>query len=246
MIMKEIFGDSEMTVAEHFQELRLRVLLSIAIFIIATSLNFFYIEPIVTFLQLPANGIKFLQLGPGEYFFSTMKIAFYFGLVLSSPFFVYQLVLFITPGLTRKERLIIIPLLIASISLFLSGLAFSYFILIPAALKFLISYGSDLVQPLWSFEQYFDFILVLLISTGLVFQIPIIQVILGLLKLCSSSQMFALWRYVLVLSTVIGAVLTPSTDPVTQLAMSSAALLLYFIGIFVMYSVELYFSKDPG
>ena len=244
--MKEIYGDSDMTVAEHFQELRLRVLLSITIFVIATFVNFLYIEPIVSFLQLPADGIKFLQLGPGEYFFSTMKIAFYFGLVLSSPFFVYQLVLFITPGLTSKERIIVIPLLIASISLFLSGLAFSYFILIPAALRFLISYGSDLVQPLWSFEQYFDFILVLLISTGLVFQIPIVQVVLGLLKLCSSSQMLALWRYVLVLSTVIGAVLTPSTDPVTQLAMSIAALLLYFVGIFFMYSIELYFSKETS
>lgn len=242
--MKEFYNDSEMTIAEHFQELRQRVLFSIIIFFIATALNFIYIEPIVTFLQLPAEGIKFLQLGPGEYFFSTMKIAFYLGVVLSSPFFVYQLILFITPGLTSRERLIIIPLLISSISLFLSGLGFSYFILIPAALKFLINYGSNLVQPLWSFEQYFDFILVLLISTGLVFQIPIIQVVLGLLKLCSSSQMLAMWRYILVFSTVVGAVLTPSTDPITQLAMSSAALALYFVGILLMYSVENYLIKD--
>nr|QUE29726.1 tatC [Erythrotrichia carnea] len=244
MTMKEFYNDSEMTIAEHFQELRQRVLFSILIFFIATAVNFVYIEPIVGFLQLPADGIKFLQLGPGEYFFSTMKIAFYLGIVLSSPFFVYQLILFITPGLTRKERLIIIPLLISSVSLFLSGLGFSYFILIPAALKFLINYGSNLVQPLWSFEQYFDFILVLLISTGLVFQIPIIQVVLGLLKLCSSAQMFAIWRYILVLSTIVGAVLTPSTDPITQLAMSSAALVLYFVGILLMYSVEKYLIKD--
>ena len=244
MTMKEFYNDSEMTIAEHFQELRQRVLFSILIFFIATAVNFVYIEPIVGFLQLPADGIKFLQLGPGEYFFSTMKIAFYLGIVLSSPFFVYQLILFITPGLTRKESLVIIPLLISSVSLFLSGLGFSYFILIPAALKFLINYGSNLVQPLWSFEQYFDFILVLLISTGLVFQIPIIQVVLGLLKLCSSAQMFAIWRYILVLSTVVGAVLTPSTDPITQLAMSSAALVLYFVGILLMYTVEKYLIKD--
>nr|QUE29271.1 tatC [Erythrotrichia welwitschii] len=242
--MKEFYNDSEMTIAEHFQELRQRVLFSIIIFFIATIANFVYIEPIVAFLQLPADGIKFLQLGPGEYFFSTMKIAFYLGLVLSSPFFVYQLILFITPGLTDKERLIIIPLLIASVSLFLLGLIFSYFILIPAALKFLINYGANLVQPLWSFEQYFDFILVLLISTGLVFQIPILQVILGLLKVCSSVQMLAIWRYMLVLATVVGAVLTPSTDPITQLAMSSAALILYFFGIFFMYGIERYFLID--
>nr|QUE29536.1 tatC [Erythrotrichia foliiformis] len=238
--MSEIYNDSEMTIAEHFQELRQRVLFSIVVFIITTVINFVYIEPIVAFLQLPANGIQFLQLGPGEYFFSTMKIAFYLALVLSSPFFVYQLILFITPGLTNNERLVIIPLLVSSILLFLSGLGFSYFILIPAALKFLINYGSNLVQPLWSFEQYFDFILVLLISTGLVFQIPILQVVLGLLKVCSSSQMLAIWRYILVLSTVIGAVLTPSTDPITQLAMSCAALTLYFVGVCLMFGIEKY------
>nr|QUE28149.1 tatC [Sahlingia subintegra] len=244
--MNEMYNDSQMTITEHFQELRQRILLSIIIFIIVTFINFLYIEPIVTFLQLPATGIKFLQLGPGEYFFSTMKIAFYLGLIFSSPFLVYQLILFIIPGLTKKERFIIIPLIIASISLFLSGLIFSYFILIPAALNFLISYGSDLVQPLWSFEQYFDFILVLLISTGIVFQIPILQVVLGLLKLCSSQQMFAIWRYILVLSTIIGAVLTPSTDPITQLAMSTASLFLYVIGIFLMYGVEKYFLIESN
>nr|QUE30054.1 tatC [Erythrocladia irregularis] len=241
--MNNIFQDSEMTISEHFEELRQRVLFSIVFFIVVTMFNFFYIEPIVGFLQLPADGIKFLQLAPGEYFFSTMKISFYLGLVISSPFFVYQILVFMIPGLTRKERSIIVPLIISSVALFLLGLTFCYFVLIPAALNFLISYGADIVQPLWSFEQYFDFILVLLVSTGIVFQIPIIQVVLTLLKLLSSSQMFSLWRYILVLSTIIGAVLTPSTDPVTQLAMSSAALVLYGIGLVFMYVVEQYFNS---
>nr|QUE28327.1 tatC [Pseudoerythrocladia kornmannii] len=241
--MNNLFNDSEMTLSEHFEELRQRVLFSIIFFVVITTLNFCYIEPIVGFLQLPANGIKFLQLAPGEYFFSTMKISFYLGLVLSSPFFVYQILVFITPGLTQRERLVIVPLIISSIVLFLFGLSFCYFVLIPAALTFLISYGSDLVQPLWSFEQYFDFILVLLISTGIVFQIPVVQVVLSILNLSSSVKMLSIWRYILVFSTVIGAVLTPSTDPVTQLAMSCAALFLYFVGIVFMYIVEKYFLK---
>nr|QUE28898.1 tatC [Porphyropsis coccinea] len=238
--MNNLFNDSEMTISEHFEELRHRVLFSILFFVVITALIFFYIEPIVLLLQLPAHGIQFLQLAPGEYFFSTMKIAFYLGLILASPFFIYQVIVFITPGLTRSERSIIVPLIISSVLLFLCGLGFCYFVLIPAALTFLISYGADLVQPLWSFEQYFDFILVLLISTGIVFQIPIIQVIFSVLNLVSSNQMLSIWKYVLVLSTVIGAVLTPSTDPITQIAMSGASFLLYFVGIVFMFIVEHY------
>nr|YP_010337052.1 Sec-independent translocase component C [Madagascaria erythrocladioides]UNJ16637.1 Sec-independent translocase component C [Madagascaria erythrocladioides] len=236
--MKNTSNDSEMTMAEHFEELRQRVLYSIFVFIIITTANFFFIEPIVSFLQLPAHGIQFLQLAPGEYFFSTMKIAFYLGLILSTPFLIYQLIVFAIPGLTISERNIIIPLVVASISLFVIGLSFAYFLLIPAALSFFISYGANLVQPLWSFEQYFDFILVLLLSTGIVFQIPIIQVVLGILKIISSSQMFSIWKYILVLSTVVGAILTPSTDPITQLAMACAVLFLYFVGIVFVVAIE--------
>ena len=92
--------------------------------------------------------------------------------------------------------------------------------LAPAALNFFINYGSDVVEPFWSFEQYFEFILVLLFSTGLAFQLPVIQVCLES-KNFSSRLMFSVWRYVILGSTVIGAILTPSVDPVTQIFMSS-------------------------
>ena len=86
------------------------------------------------------------------------------------------------------------------------------------------------MEPLWSFDQYFDFIAVLFYSTGLAFQIPILQIILGLLNIVSGKQMLKLWRYVVLGSTIIGAILTPSTDPLTQLFLSGAIVLLYLIG----------------
>jgi sec-independent protein translocase protein TatC len=92
-------------------------------------------------------------------------------------------------------------------------LAFAYSALVPAALNFFISYGADVVEQLWSIDKYFEFVLLLMFSTGLAFQIPIIQLLLGYLGIVSSQQMLSGWRLVIIGATVLGAVLTPSTDP---------------------------------
>jgi len=122
--------------------------------------------------------------------------------------------------------------------LFCFGLFFSYYILTPAALNFFLNYSDEVIEPFWSFDEYFEFILVLFYSTGLAFQIPIIQIILGLLKIVTVEQMLKAWRYVILGSTVIGAILTPSTDPLTQLLLSIAILALYFSGAFILFIIK--------
>nr|YP_010728776.1 Sec-independent translocase component C [Lithothamnion corallioides]WEA77102.1 Sec-independent translocase component C [Lithothamnion corallioides] len=226
--------DIEMSIFEHLEELRHRAIKAALFFVITTGISFTYVNEISFLLKQPAIGVKFLQLAPGEYFFSSIKISSYTGLIISSPFIIYQIILFVLPGLTAQETKFFLPILLSSIFLFFIGIYFSYTILIPAALHFFISYGSDIVEPLWSFEQYFDFILILLISTGLAFQIPIIQVIIGLVGIISSKQMIHSWKYIILLSTIISAILTPSTDPFTQIFLSSAILILYFTGICIL------------
>jgi sec-independent protein translocase protein TatC len=140
--------------------------------------------------------------------------------------------------MTRGERKTLLPVVFGSVILFIFGLACGYFFLAPAALNFFINYGSDVVEPFWSFEQYFEFILVLLFSTGLAFQLPVIQVVFGSLKIFSSRLMFSVWRYVILGSTIIGAILTPSVDPVTQIFMSSIIMVLYFGGAGLVYLIE--------
>jgi sec-independent protein translocase protein TatC len=136
------------------------------------------------------------------------------------------------PGLTSREKNLIVGLLLSSVLLFLFGLIFSYFVLIPAALKFFINYSIDVIEPLWSFDEYFSFILVLFLSTGIIFQLPVLQVMLSFSKIMTGKKMLELWKYVLLLSTVVGAVLTPSADPFTQLLLSSAVFFLYLCGSF--------------
>ena len=228
----------ELPFSEHIEELRQRIFHIFWITLLLTFLAFVEVKFLVKILQLPVNNVKFFQISPGEYFVSTVKISFYTGLLFGSPFAIGQLILFLLPGLTKKETKVILPLLLSSLCLFILGLVFSYYALIPAALNFFLNYSDEVIEPLWSFDQYFEFVLVLFYSTGLAFQIPIIQILLGLLNIVSAKQMITSWRYVILVSTIIGAVLTPSTDPLTQLLLSSAILLLYFSGVGILLLIK--------
>nr|WMP12272.1 Sec-independent protein translocase component TatC [Laurencia verruciformis] len=222
---------NHMPIIEHFIELRERILISLMVFIATLTISIIYSKQITFIIQEPALGIKFLQLAPGEYLFVSIKIGIYSALLASSPFSLYQILLFILPGLTKKESSYIVPLLIGSIILFFCGIIFAYKILIPITLKFLINYGSDIVEPIWSFEEYFNFIILLLFSVGISFQIPIIQIILGVTNIINKERMLQSWKYIVFIATIIGAIITPSTDPITQSLMTIIILLLYFSGI---------------
>jgi sec-independent protein translocase protein TatC len=231
-------NDAEMSLSDHLEELRQRAFWSVAILLTSIMICVFSVKNIVKILQEPALGIKFLQFAPGEYFFASIKVAAYTGLLISSPFVIYQIILFVLPGMTKNERKTILPIILGAIVLFLSGLIFGYSVLVPAALNFFINYGSEVVEPFWSFEQYFEFILILLFSTGLAFQLPVIQIMLGILRIISGDTMISIWRYVILGSTVVGAILTPSVDPLTQILMSSIVVILYFLGAGIVIVIE--------
>jgi sec-independent protein translocase protein TatC len=224
----------ELPISEHIEEMRQRFLQFSGVTLFSMGLLFFNVTSIVRLLEAPVEGVKFIQLSPGEYFLSTVKIAAYGGLLLAIPFLISQIIFYILPGLTKSEKKIILPVLIASVVLFGFGLIFAYYVLIPAALNFFISYSDQVIEPLWSFDQYFDFILFLFYSTGLSFQVPVIQIILGFTGIITGTQMLKSWRYIILASTIISAVLTPSTDPVTQLCLSIAILLLYSTGVAIL------------
>jgi sec-independent protein translocase protein TatC len=222
--------DDEMALSEHIEEFSQRLIFCLLLLLASTLICIADIKQIVQLFQTPAVGIKFLQFAPGEYFFASVKIAAFCGILLSSPLVIYQIFLYIVPGMTKQEREVVLPITFGSCLLFGIGLIFAYFFLVPAALKFFISYGADIVEPFWSFNQYFDFVAVLIFVTGLSFQIPIIQLVLGLLGIISGQTMLSAWKYVVVVSTIIAAIITPSTDPITQILLTVALLTLYLGG----------------
>ena len=224
-------NNAEMPLADHIEELRQRILKGLLSLIIGAGLSFLFVKPIVNLLESPAGSIRFLQLAPGEFLFVSIKVAGYTGLTIALPYIFYQFLAFILPGLTKEERKLIAPAVAGSAALFFFGIFFAWWALIPAALRFLISYGADVVEPIWSIEKYLDFVLLLMFATGLAFQLPVLQMLLGVLGLVKWKEMLSSWRWVVLISALASAILTPSTDPVTMLLLSSAITGLFFIGV---------------
>ena len=220
-----------MSLVDHLEELRRRVLRSLLAVVAAAALCLVFVKPLVKLLEVPAAGIRFLQLAPGEFLFVSLKVAGYAGLTLALPYVLFEGLAFVLPGLTRRERRLVAPAVAGSSVLFAAGLAFAWWALVPAALRFLVSYGADVVEPLWSIERYLDFVLLLLLATALAFQLPVLQLLLGALGLINAKVMLAAWRWVVLASALAGAVLTPSTDPITMLLLSGAITALYLIGV---------------
>ncbi|KAG2264606.1 sec-independent protein translocase protein TATC, chloroplastic-like [Brassica napus] len=232
----ELPDDKEMTIFDHLEELRERIFVSVLAVGAAIAGCFAYSKDLIVFLEAPVKtqGVRFLQLAPGEFFFTTLKVSGYCGLLLGSPVILYEIIAFVLPGLTRAERRFLGPIVFGSSLLFYAGLAFSYWVLTPAALNFFVNYAEGVVESLWSIDQYFEFVLVLMFSTGLSFQVPVIQLLLGQVGVVSGDQMLSIWKYVVVGAVVVAAVVTPSTDPVTQMLLATPLLGLYLGGAWMV------------
>ena len=224
-------GEVEMSLVDHLEELRWRILRSLMAVVVGAGLCLVVVRPLVRLLEQPAQGIRFLQLAPGEFLFVSLKVAGYAGLTLALPWVLFEVLGFVLPGLTRRERRLVAPAVAGSSLLFLAGLVFAWWALLPAALRFLVSYGADVVEPIWSIERYLDFVLLLMVATALAFQLPVLQLLLGALGLIDAPTMLRAWRWVVLASALAGAVLTPSTDPVTMLLLAGAITALYLVGV---------------
>ncbi|KAM3349215.1 hypothetical protein ACQJBY_022369 [Aegilops geniculata] len=228
--------DKEMSIFDHLEELRARIFISVLAVGASIIGCFAFSKDIIKILEAPVSvqGVRFLQLSPGEFFFTTLKVSGYCGLLIGSPIILYEIIAFVLPGLTKDERKFLGPIVLGSSVLFYLGILFSYTVLAPAALNFFVNYAEGAVESIWSIDQYFEFVLVLLFSTGLSFQVPVIQLLLGQVGLVSSEQMLSIWRYVVVGAVVAAAVLTPSTDPLTQMLLAGPLLGLYLGGAWMV------------
>ncbi|WP_320677743.1 twin-arginine translocase subunit TatC [Prochlorococcus sp. MIT 1300] len=234
-----------MPLVDHLEELRQRILRSLLSVVIAAAVSLVAIKPLVRVLEAPAGSIRFLQLAPGEFLFVSIKVAGYAGLTLALPYMLYQALAFVLPGLTRREKRLIAPAVAGSAILFAIGIIFAWWALVPAALRFLISYGADVVEPIWSIERYLDFVLLLMLATGLAFQLPVLQMLLGVLGLVRWQQMLSSWRWVVMIAAISGAVLTPSTDPITMLLLTGAIGALFLVGVGLVALADQFKEQTP-
>jgi sec-independent protein translocase protein TatC len=226
-----------MTLLEHLQELRSRVAWSGAA--VAFGLFIFMVPPVgfgaIDLLLRPAvahtPGFHAQAISPMENVVVYFKVALLGGITIGMPMLIYQTLGFVTPALTSKEKRWVLPIVAGASTAFILGLAFGYFIILPAAYAFLFSFGSSFADVTPTISSYMDLTTRLLLIAGLVFETPI--VIMGLAKfgIVSARRLLGWWRVAIVASFAIAAVLTPTPDPVTQSLVAGPMVGLYFIGI---------------
>nr|ACF24510.1 thylakoid protein translocator TatC [Gymnochlora stellata] len=228
-------SSNKQSLSFHLLELRDRSFLVIVSILLLILFNFSISKEIINIFE--QNGLNqnfsFVQLSPGEFFTTSFDVSILMGLACSTPITLYHISNYVNPGLSSKETKLYFPLFLGSTGLFFLGVIFSFYILSPLTLTFFSNFNENSVEITLSIKKYFDFYFQFLLACGIAFQIPIIQIILIRSKIITYDKMLALWKWVVVLNTILGAIITPSTDPVTQLFTSAPLIVLYFLGLLV-------------
>jgi sec-independent protein translocase protein TatC len=228
-------AEGRMTFLEHLDELRKRITHAVVALFVGFLLAFAAIEQIWTFVfaRLTADvpGHKLIFTEPGEAFFLYIKMAAVAGLLISSPYVMYQVWLFIAPGLYQNEKRLAVPFVLSASALFISGAAFSHYLLFPAAWKFFASFSNEFlaftprVEPVWSLYVK------LLLAMGIVFQLPMLMFVLARFGIVTARFLLRNFKYALLIFFVIAAVITPDGSMVPQVMMAGSMALLYVLGI---------------
>jgi sec-independent protein translocase protein TatC len=233
---------SPLSVGGHLKELRDRLLWAIAILGVSVIGAFYFSDTLLSWLRkspsccgLPRRSLPppdLVFIAPAEVFLTDIKISLFFGFSAALPFILYQFWQFIAPGLVEKERRSVTPFLFFSSLSFYSGIAFSYFLALPFATEFLLVYGQKKgIIPQISISAYIDFNLIFLFSFGMIFELPMVMVLLSKTGLLTVPFLTHYRRVAIVLAFVVAAILTPTPDIFNQALMAIPLIILYEIGI---------------
>jgi len=218
----------KLTLTEHLEELRARVIKSVIFLVICLVVVFNYVDKLIPFLIRPIGKLVFIA--PQEAFVANIKIAFFGSLFLASPFILYQVWKFISTGLESSEKkysLIFGPL---SFLFFIVGISFGYFVIVPIGLKFLLGFASDFLSPMITISGYISFVGTLALTFGVVFQLPLLSAFLTKISIVTPKFLSSNRKHAIVIIFVVAAFLTPP-DVVTQVLMALPLIFLYELGI---------------
>ena len=221
---------------EHFRELRSRVLISMVALLVGSAVCFYFYEEILTLLITPArrvagDDVSIIYTEVTELLSTTVKVSLLGGLVLALPVILYHVVRFVAPGLTPKERRILFSFLPAALLAFVAGMAFGYFVMIPPALRFLLTFGGDVAEPLIRISNIVNIMLRLLFWLGIAFETPLVMYVLAALGIVNARGFSRFRRLWLVVSFVIAAAITPTIDPLNQAIVAGPLIVLYELGV---------------
>ncbi|HMN47769.1 MAG TPA: twin-arginine translocase subunit TatC [Ignavibacteriaceae bacterium] len=233
---EEVVNEKEMTFLEHLEELRWRIIYSLIGIVVGTIIAWIFIDFLVDYVLLkPAkdSGADLQNLKPFGQLFLYMQVAIMVGLVISIPNIFYQFWKFISPALHKRERKYILWIVIFSSLCFLIGIAFAYFVMLPLALKFAAQFGSTAIKNQFAIDEYMSIIISVMLAAGLVFELPMISFFLSKLGILKPSFMRKFRKHAIVIIMIAAAILTPGTDPVSQIILAVPLVILYEISILI-------------
>jgi sec-independent protein translocase protein TatC len=230
----------KMSFFEHLVDLRKRIIYSAVAIAVGAAIGVSIADKVSAFIVGPMRAAlrnrhledKLIYTSPTGYFNLIITLGIYIGVVLAAPVVVYQVWLFIAPGLYKHERRAVTGFVFSSVFLFLAGIAFGYFVMLPYVLNFLIGFQGPFV-PLISINEYFDFILIVLLGLGVVFELPVLIFFLALFNIVTPRFLWKNLRYAILIIAVIAAIITPTPDATTMLVFMTPMVGLYFVGIAV-------------
>lgn len=230
--------DSKMSLTEHLIELRKRLTNSL----IAVGVGFFacyyFKDHLFAIISKPLTealpkGSYLIYTGLTQAFFTYMKIAIFASLILTSPFIMYQIWKFIAPALLPNEKKLVVPFVLSSTLLFLGGVLFGYFVVLPPAFTFFVSFNNDYLRAMISFGDYLSLFMRFLLGFGISFELPVVIFFLARLRIVNDKMLSKNRKYAILLIFVAAAVLTPSPDALSQILMAMPLMFLYEVSIFV-------------
>jgi sec-independent protein translocase protein TatC len=235
--IRRVKPDDELTLVEHLDELRVRLIFSLLVLTIAVGGCYYESHNILHFITGPIHHRQLVTFAPTEAFFNTVMISVYGGLLISLPLLSYQFYAYVVPAFSEESQRTIRPLLLMIPGLFLVGVVFGWYVVIPPAIHFLTGFNQHEYTYFPRAADYIRFIMLTLLAMGAVFELPVVMMMLGRVGIIRSTFMKRRWREAIVVLAVIAALL-PGTDPITMTAEYVPMLLLYLLSYFLVKAVE--------
>ena len=237
--------EKKLPLTSHLQELRKRLILSFIAIGVGFGICYAFADSIFNILAAPLmkmmpKGGSLIFTSVAEAFFTYMKVAFIAGIILTSPFILYQIWAFVAPGLYQKEKRYVIPFVLGGSFFFILGVLFGYYVTIPIGFKFLLCYATDFIKPMPSMKEYLSFSIKFLLAFGLVFEFPVVLVLLSRIGIIDAKMLARQRKYAILLIFIFAAVMTPP-DIISQVLMALPLMGLYELSILL----SKIFGKKP-
>lgn len=226
-------NDRKLSFVGHIIEFRNRLMWSVIAVVITTIIAFVFDQQIFHILTKPAEGYQLIYIDMTEFLGVYMKVSLTAGIALAMPFLVYQAIMFIAPALTPKEKKYVYIVLPWIFFMFISGVVFSYFVLLPPAIKFLLSFGADIATPQIRIGSYITVVTRVLLATGCIFELPVVSTFLARLGIVSYEWLAGKRKWAIIMAFVLGAIITPTFDPVNQTLVAAPLIVLYELSIWL-------------